>query len=52
MAPTPGGSAGSASERRREDEAVRLLAWNGAPLSCHLMLTAGPRAALGLARPG
>ena len=26
-----------------EREAVRLLEWNGAPLSCHLMLTAGPR---------
>ena len=28
-----------------EREAVRLLDWNGAPLSCHLMLTAGPRLA-------
>jgi hypothetical protein len=36
----------------REREAVRLLEWNGAPLSCHLMLTAGPRATLGLPSPG
>lgn len=36
----------------REDEAVRLLSWNGAPLSCHLMLTSGPRASLGLLSPG
>jgi hypothetical protein len=36
----------------REDEAVRLLAWNGMPLSCHLMLTSGPRASLGLLSPG
>jgi hypothetical protein len=36
----------------REDEAVRLLEWNGAPLSCHLMLTSGPRASLGLLSPG
>ena len=35
-----------------EQEAVRLLGWNGMPLSCHLMLTAGPRAALGLLSPG
>jgi hypothetical protein len=35
-----------------EQEAVRLLRWNGAPLSCHLMLTAGPRASLGLLSPG
>ena len=28
-----------------EREAVRLLDWNGMPLSCHLMLSAGPRAA-------
>jgi Xaa-Pro aminopeptidase len=34
-----------------EHEAVRLLAWNGTPLSCHLMLTAGPRASLGLLSP-
>jgi Xaa-Pro aminopeptidase len=36
----------------REYEAVRLLEWNGSPLSCHLMLTAGPRASLGLLSPG
>ena len=35
-----------------EREAVRLLEWNGAPLSCHLMLTAGERATLGLLSPG
>ncbi len=35
-----------------EREAVRLLDWDGAPLSCHLMLTAGPRATLGLLSPG
>ena len=35
-----------------EREAVRLLAWNGMPLSCHLMLTAGPRARFGLVSPG
>jgi Xaa-Pro aminopeptidase len=35
-----------------EAEAVRLLEWNGMPLSCHLMLTAGPRARLGLLSPG
>jgi len=35
-----------------EREAVRLLEWNGMPLSCHLMLTAGPRAILGLLSPG
>jgi hypothetical protein len=35
-----------------EREAVRLLAWDGTPLSCHLMLTAGPRATLGLLSPG
>lgn len=34
-----------------EQEAVRLLEWNGAPLSCHLMLTAGERARLGLLSP-
>jgi hypothetical protein len=34
-----------------EHEAVRLLGWNGTPLSCHLMLTAGPRATLGLLSP-
>jgi hypothetical protein len=36
----------------REDEAVGLLQWNGMPLSCHLMLTSGPRATLGLLSPG
>jgi Xaa-Pro aminopeptidase len=35
-----------------EREAVGLLGWNGWPLSCHLMLTAGPRARLGLLSPG
>jgi Xaa-Pro aminopeptidase len=35
----------------REDEAVRLLEWNGMPLSCHLMLTSGERATLGLLSP-
>jgi hypothetical protein len=34
-----------------EQEAVRLLGWNGMPLSCHLMLTSGPRAAFGLLSP-
>lgn len=36
----------------RERDAVRLLGWDGSPLSCHLMLSAGPRAALGLLSPG
>ncbi len=36
----------------REREAVGLLGWNGTPLSCHLMLTAGDRATLGLLSPG
>ena len=31
---------------------MRLLEWNGAPLSCHLMLTSGARASLGLLSPG
>ncbi len=35
-----------------EREAVRLLRWDGTPLSCHLMLTAGERASLGLLSPG
>jgi hypothetical protein len=35
----------------REDEAVRLLEWNGDPLSCHLMLSSGARASLGLSSP-
>jgi hypothetical protein len=34
-----------------EHQAVALLGWNGAPLSCHLMLTAGPRARFGLLSP-
>jgi len=34
-----------------ERETVRLLDWNGTPLSCHLMLTAGARATLGLLSP-
>jgi len=34
-----------------EQQAVALLGWDGSPLSCHLMLTAGPRAALGLLSP-
>jgi len=34
-----------------EHEAVSLLRWNGTPLSCHLMLTAGPRAKFGLLSP-
>jgi hypothetical protein len=34
-----------------EREAVSLLEWNGWPLSCHLMLTAGPRARFGLLSP-
>ncbi len=35
-----------------EREAVGLLGWDGSPLSCHLMLTGGPRASLGLLSPG
>ena len=35
----------------REHEAVRLLGWNGTPLSCHLMLSSGDRASLGLLSP-
>jgi hypothetical protein len=34
-----------------EAEAVGLLGWDGSPLSCHLMLTAGPRATFGLHSP-
>lgn len=34
-----------------EREAVRLLDWDGTPLSCHLMLSSGPRATLGLPSP-
>jgi Xaa-Pro aminopeptidase len=36
----------------RESEAVGLLEWNGMPLSCHLMLSSGDRASLGLLSPG
>jgi Xaa-Pro aminopeptidase len=36
----------------RERDAVALLGWDGSPLSCHVMLTAGPRAAVGLLSPG
>ncbi|MBI5088315.1 MAG: aminopeptidase P family N-terminal domain-containing protein [Actinobacteria bacterium] len=35
-----------------EREAARLLEWDGSPLSCHLMLSAGPRARFGLLSPG
>ncbi len=35
-----------------ERDCVELLRWNGTPLSCHLMLTAGPRARYGLLSPG
>jgi hypothetical protein len=35
-----------------ERQAVRLLDWDGSPLSCHLMLSSGPRASLGLLSPG
>jgi Xaa-Pro aminopeptidase len=35
-----------------EREAVRLLDWDGSPLSCHLMLSSGERASLGLLSPG
>jgi Xaa-Pro aminopeptidase len=34
-----------------EYDAVRLMRLNGLPLSCHLMLSAGPRAAMGLPSP-
>ena len=36
----------------RERDAVALLGWDGSPLSCHLMLTAGDRARFGLYSPG
>jgi Xaa-Pro aminopeptidase len=36
----------------RERDAVGLLGWDGTPLSCHVMLTAGPRATYGLLSPG
>ena len=32
----------------RERDAVALLGWDGSPLSCHVMLTAGERARFGL----
>ena len=35
----------------RERDAVGLLGWDGSPLSCHLMLTAGERARFGLLSP-
>jgi hypothetical protein len=35
-----------------ERDAVGLLGWGGTPLSCHLMLSSGPRATLGLLSPG
>jgi hypothetical protein len=35
-----------------ERDAARLLEWGGTPLSCHLMLSAGPRARFGLLSPG
>jgi creatinase/prolidase-like protein len=35
----------------RESDAVKLLEWNGMPLSCHLMLSSGERASLGLLSP-
>ena len=35
-----------------EAEGVALLGWDGTPLSCHVMLTAGPRARFGLLSPG
>lgn len=34
-----------------EQDGVQLLGWNGMPLSCHLMLSSGPRASLGLHSP-
>jgi hypothetical protein len=34
-----------------EHEAVQLMKLNGLPLSCHLMLSAGPRASMGLPSP-
>jgi hypothetical protein len=44
----PALAAGTLSER----QAVALLGWDGTPLSCHLMLTTGARATLGLLSPG
>ena len=34
-----------------EQEAVRLLQWPGLPMSCHMMLSSGERATLGLLSP-
>jgi len=34
-----------------EFDAVRLMGLNGMPLSCHLMLSSGPRASMGLPSP-
>ncbi len=34
-----------------EHEAARLAGWGGDPLSCHFMLSAGPRASLGMLSP-
>ncbi len=34
-----------------EHEAVQLMRLNGLPLSCHLMLSSGPRASMGLPSP-
>jgi hypothetical protein len=34
-----------------EREAARLAGWSGDPLSCHFMLSSGPRAALGMLSP-
>jgi len=34
-----------------EQETVQLMRLNGLPLSCHLMLSAGPRASMGLPSP-
>ena len=36
----------------RERDAVARLGWDGSPLSCHVMLTAGERARFGLLSPG
>ena len=38
-------------EGMSEREGVGLLGWGGTPLSCHLMLSSGPRATLGLLSP-
>ena len=34
-----------------EHEAARLAGWSGDPLSCHFMLSSGPRASLGMLSP-